>query len=80
MQIRTTTIPGLTFSVQVEEVNHRDQFGGLICYLASIYRIDHKTSARSLLRRSRVPGTADVMKREFERDGIRAFRRFEATL
>lgn len=79
MQIRTTTISGLTFSVQVEEVNHRDQFGGLICYLASLYRIDNRTSARSLLRRSRIPGTADVMKREFERDGIRAFRRLEAT-
>ncbi|MDP9590501.1 UNVERIFIED_ORG: hypothetical protein J2W19_003060 [Shinella zoogloeoides] len=77
MQIRTTTIPGLAFSVQVEEVNHSDQFGGLICYLASMYRIDHKTSARSLLRRSRIPGTADVMKREFERDGIQAFRRLE---
>lgn len=77
MQVNTTTIPGLTFSVQVEEVNHRDQFGGLICYLASLYRLDPKTSARHLVRRSRIPGTADEMKREFHRDGIRAFRRLE---
>lgn len=39
MQVSTTTIPGLTFSVEVEEVNHRDQSGGLICYLASLYRM-----------------------------------------
>lgn len=74
MQVKTTTIPGLVFSVQVEEVNHRDQFGGLICYLASLYRIDPKTSARSLLRRSRIPGAAADMTSEFQRDGIRAFR------
>jgi len=80
MQIGTTTIPGLTFSVQIEEVNHRDQFGGLICYLASLYKIDPKTSARRLVRRSRIPGTAAEMKREFDRDGIRAFRRLETNI
>lgn len=79
MQVTTTTIPGLTFSIQVEEVNHRDQFGGLICYLASLYRLDPKTSARHLVRRSRIPGTADDMKREFQQGGIQAFRRLEAT-
>lgn len=78
MQIKTTTIPGLTFAVQVEEVNDRDQFGGLICYLASLYKIDPQTAARHLVRRSRVPGSAADMKREFQRDGIRAFRRLEA--
>lgn len=77
MEVRTTTIPGLTFSVQVEEVNHRDSFGGLICYMATLYRIDMKTSARHLIRRSRIPGAAAEMKREFERDGIQAFRRLE---
>ena len=75
MQVSTTIIPGLTFSVEVEEVNHRDQFGGLICYLASLYRFDPKTSIRHLVRRSRIPGAADEMKREFQRDGIQAFRR-----
>jgi hypothetical protein len=79
MKINTTTIPGLTFSVQVEEVNHRDQFGGLICYLASLYRLDPKTQARHLVRRSRIPGAAAEMRNEFQRDGIRAFRRLEAT-
>lgn len=79
MKVNTTTIPGLTFSVQVEEVNHRDQFGGLICYLASLYRLDPKTQARQLVRRSRIPGTAAEMRNEFQRDGIQAFRRLEAT-
>ncbi|HEV7245972.1 MAG TPA: hypothetical protein VGN93_03155 [Shinella sp.] len=77
MQVKMTTIPGLTFAVQIEEVNHRDDFGGLICYLASLYRIDPKTSARSLLRRSRIPGAAADMTREFQCDGIQAFRRLE---
>jgi len=79
MQVKTTTIPGLTFAVQVEEINHRDSFGGLICYVAYLYRLDPKTSARHLVRRSRIPGAADDMKREFQRDGIQAFRRLEAT-
>lgn len=77
MEIKTTTIPGLTFSAMVEEVNHRDSFGGLICYIATLYRVDMKTSARHLIRRSRIPGAAAEMKREFERDGIQAFRRLE---
>ncbi|MFK3777272.1 hypothetical protein [Agrobacterium sp. NPDC089420] len=77
MQVKTTTIPGLIFAVQVEEVNHLDPVGGLICYLASLYRIDPKTSARTLLKRSRIPGAAADMKREFQRDGIQAFRRYQ---
>ncbi|MBB4283897.1 hypothetical protein GGE43_004756 [Agrobacterium tumefaciens] len=79
MQVNTTTIPGLTFSVQVEEVNHRDHSGGLICYIALLYKLDPKTQARHLVRRSRIPGTADDMKREFQQGGIQAFRRLEAT-
>lgn len=78
MEIKKTTIPGLTFAIQIEEVNHRDQFGGLICYLASLYRLDPQSSARHLVRRSRIPGAADDMKREILRDGIRAFRRIQA--
>ena len=77
MQVSTTTIPGLVFSVEVEEVNHLDAQGGLICYLASLYKIDPQTSARSLLKRSRIPGAAAEMKREFQRDGISAFRRYQ---
>ncbi len=78
MQVKTTTIPGLTHSVQVEEVNHLDPMGGLICYLASLYRVDPQTSVRTLLKRSRIPGAASDMKREFQRDGIQAFRRYQS--
>ncbi|MBB4282621.1 hypothetical protein GGE43_002532 [Agrobacterium tumefaciens] len=79
MQINTTTIPGLTFAIQIEEVNHRDSLGRLICYLASLYRLDPKTSARHLVRRSRIPGAAAEMRNEFQRDGIQAFRRLQGT-
>lgn len=75
--VNTTTIPGLTFAIQIEEVNHRDSLGRLICYMAYLYRIDPKTSARHLVRRSRIPGAADDMKREFRQGGIQAFRRLE---
>lgn len=77
MQVKITTIPGLTFSVQIEEVNDRDALGGLICYLASLCRLDPRTSARHLIRRSRIPGSAAEMRNEFHRDGIQAFRRLE---
>lgn len=77
MEVTTTTIPGLTFNVQIEEVNHRDRLGGLICYLATLYRLDQTTDTRHIIRRSRIPGTADAMRHEFQRDGIQAFRRLE---
>ncbi|MGO6833404.1 hypothetical protein ACCS37_32260 [Rhizobium ruizarguesonis] len=77
MHIKRTTISGLTFNLIVEEVNHQDTSGGLICYLASLYKIDPKTSAQHLIRRSRIPGAADAMRREYQRDGIRGFRRLE---
>ncbi|RYG91066.1 MAG: hypothetical protein EON58_18975 [Alphaproteobacteria bacterium] len=75
MAITTTTFKGLTFNILVEEFNDRDALGRLNGYLASIYRQDRDTSARHLIRKSRLPGAADVMKREIQRDGIRAFRR-----
>lgn len=77
MEIKRTTIPGLTFSIIVEEVNQRDPVGGLICYVALVYKVDPKTSTRHLLRRSRIPGAADQLRREFQRDGLRAFHRLE---
>ncbi|MBB3743502.1 hypothetical protein FHX10_003001 [Rhizobium sp. BK591] len=77
MEIRRTTIPGLTFVVEVEEVNHRDARGGLICYVALLYRVDPKTKARHLVRRSRIPGAADDMRREFRQGGIQSFRRLQ---
>jgi hypothetical protein len=77
MAVTTTTIPGLTFNVQIEEVNHRDRLGGLICYLATLYSLDRTNATRHIIRRSRIPETADAMRHEFQRDGIQAFRRLE---
>lgn len=75
MAITTTTFRGLTFNVLVEEFHDRDTSGRLHGYLASIYREDQNTSARYLVRRSRLPGAAEIMRQEIQRDGIRAFRR-----
>jgi hypothetical protein len=77
MTTKLTTIPGLTFDLVIEEVNVRTINGGLICYVATIYRRDKGSSLRRLVRRSRVPGTAADMEREIQQDGIRAFRRFQ---
>ncbi len=75
MAITTTTFKGLTFNVVVEEFHDRDTGGRLNGYLASVYRQDRNTSALHLISRSRLPGAADIIKREIQRDGISAFRR-----
>ncbi|MBB4143230.1 hypothetical protein GGQ72_001729 [Rhizobium rhizoryzae] len=77
MTTKITTIPGLTFDLIIEEVNIRCTNGGLICYLATIYRKDKGSSLRRVVRRSRLLGAAADMKREIQQDGIRAFRRFQ---
>lgn len=75
MGITTTTFRGLAFNVLVEEFHDRDTSGRLNGYLASIYIQDRDTSARHLIRKSRLPGAAEIMRQEIQRDGIRAFRR-----
>ncbi|MBY5826312.1 MULTISPECIES: hypothetical protein [Rhizobium] len=75
MTISTTTFEGLTFNVLVEEFHDQDASGRLNGYLASVYKQDKHTSVRHLIRKSRLPGAADDMKREIQRDGIQAFRR-----
>jgi hypothetical protein len=75
--ITSTTFQGLTFNLLVEEFADRDTAGRLNGYLASIYRIEKGTSVRRLIRRSRLPGAAAEMKKQFDRDGIQAFRRFQ---
>ncbi len=79
MTVKTTLIPGLTFNLLIEEVNERAPCGGLLCYVASIYAVEKATSVRRLVGKSRLPGAADEMKREIQRDGIQAFRRFSRT-
>ncbi|MEW9616565.1 hypothetical protein AB3G45_22410 [Shinella sp. S4-D37] len=78
MVIKRTTIKGLAFDLLIEEVNERTSAGGLICYMASVYRVEKGTGAKQLIRRSRLPGAADEMRRQYERDGLQALRRLAA--
>lgn len=75
MAVTTTTFRGLTFNLLIEEFHDRDSGGHLNGYLASVYAQDRTTSALRLIRRSRLPGTAAIMRQEIRRDGIQAFRR-----
>lgn len=74
MAIRSTVFKGLTYNILVEEFQDRDSAGHLSGYVASIYV--ETASRRHLVRRSRLPGAAEHLRREIERDGIQAFRRF----
>ncbi|MGO7727948.1 hypothetical protein [Rhizobium leguminosarum] len=75
MAITSTTFQGLTFNLLIEEFADRDPAGRINGYVASIYKVEKRTSARLLIRRSRLPGAAAAMRYEIERDGIQAFRR-----
>lgn len=75
MAITTTIFQGLTFNLLVEELADQDTTGRINGYVASIYKVEKKTFARLLIRRSRLPSAAAVMRNEIERDGIQAFRR-----
>lgn len=75
MAITNTIFQGLTFNLLVEEFADQDTTGRINGYVASIYKVEKKTFARILIRRSRLPGAAAAMRNEIERDGIQAFRR-----
>ncbi len=78
MYHRTTKIRGLTVNIIIEEVHHEHVKGGLICYIPSIYVQPHGSAEKRLVRRSRLPGAAQELKREIQKDGLRAFDRFGA--
>ena len=73
MTIRATVFKGLMYNIRVEEFHDQDAAGHLNGYVASIYV--ETASTRHLIRRSRLPGAAEHLRREIERDGIQAFRR-----
>lgn len=77
MAIRTAVFRGLAYNVLIEEFHDQDSAGHLVAYLASIYV--ETTSGRHLVRRSRLPGAAETLRREIERDGIRVYRRLVCT-
>ncbi|MBY5484674.1 hypothetical protein HFO87_09335 [Rhizobium leguminosarum] len=75
MRQTITKIRGLMVNIEVVEVQQQDANGGTIWYYAAIY-IQHRGSAeKTLVRKSRLPGTAQELKREIQRDGLRAFDR-----
>lgn len=76
--MKSITIRGLAFDVVIEEFEVQDLSGRVLCYIASIYRQDKTSNVRQLLRRSRLPETVEVFRREVARDGIQAFRRLAA--
>jgi len=78
MRQTVTRIRGLTVNIIIEEVHHQHATGGLICYIASIYIQPHGSTEKRLLRRSRLPGAADALRKEIQKDGLRAFDRLKA--
>ncbi|MBB3945691.1 hypothetical protein GGQ73_001626 [Rhizobium skierniewicense] len=78
MRQTITRIRGLTVNVIIEEVHHHHEKGGLICYIAAIYIQAHGSAQKKLIRKSRLPGAAAELRKEIQRDGIRAFDRLMA--
>lgn len=76
-KIKTTIIRGLTFDILIEEVHDQDGKGGLLCYLASIYIKPKGSEEKRLIRRSRLPGAADRLRKEIKQYGIRVFDAFK---
>ncbi|WDZ76885.1 hypothetical protein PWG15_20255 [Ensifer adhaerens] len=78
MRQTITRIRGLTVNIEVVEVCQTDANGGIIWYHAAIYIQQHGSKEKTLVRRSRLPGAAAELRREIQRDGIRAFDRIKA--
>ncbi|MDH2092439.1 hypothetical protein N5K21_27350 [Rhizobium pusense] len=76
-KIKTTLIKGLSFNILIEEVHDQDGKGGLLCYVASIYLQERGSAEKKLIRRSRLPGAANELRKEIRRNGIRVFDRFK---
>lgn len=75
MKQTITKIKGLTVNIEVIEVTQMDATGGTIWYFAAIYVQRHGSEEKTLVRKSRLPGTAAQLKQEIQRDGLRAFDR-----
>jgi hypothetical protein len=78
MRQTITKIRGLTVNIIIEEVHHQHDKGGLICYIAAIYIQKIGSAEKKLIRKSRLPGAAALLKKEIQRDGLRAFDRMKA--
>jgi hypothetical protein len=79
MKTKTTIFKGLTFDLLVEEAQSVDAQGGHLWYLAAVFVRD-RSGQRHLVRKSRLPGTAENLAALVRRDGIRVFDHFKNTL
>lgn len=79
MKNKTTVFRGLTFDIIVEEVQSVDPQGALLWYLAAVYLRD-RSGVRHLVRKSRLPGTADELAALVRRDGLRVFDQISRTI
>lgn len=77
MRQTITKIKGLTVNIEVMEVHQQDATGGTIWYYAAIYVQPHGSKEKKLIRKSRLPGAAAELKKEIQRDGLRAFDRLK---
>jgi hypothetical protein len=78
MRQTITKIKGLTVNIEVMEVHQQDATGGTIWYYAAIYVQKHGSKEKTLVRKSRLPGAAAELRKEIQRDGLRAFDQFGA--
>lgn len=77
MDTKTTTIRGLAFDVVVVEISHQDE-RGVLFYSAQVLIRERKTGAQRLVRRTRIPGSGEVVARDVQRLGVRALDAFRA--
>jgi hypothetical protein len=75
MRQTITKIRGLTVNIEIIEVSHKDLHGGTIWYHAAIWVQRHGSVEKTLVRKSRLPGAAAELRKEIQRDGLRAFDR-----
>jgi len=54
--------------------NEVDRVGQTLCYVANIYWQDKSGSRKHLIRRSRMPETAEALRTTIAREGIQALR------
>jgi hypothetical protein len=75
METKKTLIRGLAIDVLVVETMHSDSIGTLF-YRAEIHVRGKKTGAEKLVKRTRIPGTANELAKAVQQHGLRALEVF----
>lgn len=76
METKKTIVRGLAIDVIVVETIHTDAIGTLF-YIAMIYVRHRRTGAQHLVKRTRIPGSAQALARDVKRRGLRALETFK---